>query len=235
MRDAICKKLLACLTILLVLPMAAHAMPAITCHCFTDRSYEPARPAAADPYFLATTQNSFFATVFHVDKKTIVMKKQGGTSPDDLWIAYWVASKSGMAPDTLLQARQKNKSWEDILTPMRLTAKIMGNRFTTALNTKLSSARLAETVVDELFLSYQLQSEVELTAVRQAGATNQELIISTVIAAKTGQPVRQIYLEAKGGLNTWGYLLQKAKIDTKNMQREISAILTLKNFHVSEK
>lgn len=52
---------------------------------------------------------------------------------------------------------------------MRLTAKIMGNRFTTALNTKLSSARLAETVVDELFLSYQLQSEVELCSPTSRG------------------------------------------------------------------
>ncbi len=32
-----------------------------------------------------------------------------------------------------------------------------------------------------------------------------------------------------------GLFFQKAKIDTKKMQREISAILTLKNLHVSEK
>ena len=235
MRQIACHSFHLSLLILLMLPMPALAIPAITCHCFKDRSFDAGRPAAADPYFLATTQNSFFATVFNADKKTIVMKKQQGTSPDDLWIAYWVASGSGESPETLLQSRQKNKSWEDILTPLRLTAKTTGNHFTNAVNTKLSSARLAEAVVDELFLRYQLQSEAELAAVRQTGATSQELIISTVIAAKTGQPVRQIYLEVKGGLNTWGYLLQRAKIDTKNMQREISAILTLKNLHPSEK
>ena len=84
---------------LLLLPMPARAVPAITCHCFTDRSFDPSRPALADPYFLATTQNSLFALAFNVDKKTIVMKKQQGASPDDLWIAYWIASKSGMSPE----------------------------------------------------------------------------------------------------------------------------------------
>jgi len=64
--------------LLILLPMPALAIPAISCHCFTDRSYQPSRPAAADPYFLATTQNSFFAVVFNVEKKNIVIKKQQG-------------------------------------------------------------------------------------------------------------------------------------------------------------
>ncbi|MEI7818227.1 MAG: hypothetical protein WCI45_13655, partial [Desulfuromonadales bacterium] len=83
------------LSLLLFLPDSSPAAPAITCHCFTERKYDFSRPAVADPYFLATTQNSFFATYFAVDKKVIVMKKQTGSSADDLWIGYWIASKSG--------------------------------------------------------------------------------------------------------------------------------------------
>lgn len=88
-------KILFCFILMYTLPISAYAIPAITCHCFTDRSYDAAHPAAADAYFLATTQNAFFALVFNTDKKSVVMKKQQGTSPDDLWIAYWVASKTG--------------------------------------------------------------------------------------------------------------------------------------------
>ncbi|HZV82147.1 MAG TPA: hypothetical protein VFF53_08275, partial [Geobacteraceae bacterium] len=106
------------LLLLLALPMPARAIPAITCHCFTDRSYDPARPALADPYFLATTQNSFFAEVFNMDKKNLVMKKQQGTASDDLWIAYWVAVKTGMSPDALLKAKQ-DKEWKDVLAPLQ--------------------------------------------------------------------------------------------------------------------
>ena len=227
MRYVTCNNLQLSLVILLMLPMSALAIPAITCHCFTDRSYNPSQPAMADPYFLATTQNSFFAAVFNVDKKTIVMKKQQGTSSDDLWIAYWVASKANTSSEKLLQAKQGKEVWKDVITPLRISTKALGVRFTSALNTKSSTARLAETVVDELFLRYQLLADAELAAMRQAGASNQELIIATVIAVKMRQPVKQTYLEVKSGSKTWGSLLLGAKIDAKNMQREISTVLKL--------
>jgi hypothetical protein len=213
--------------ILIIFPLSVLAIPTISCHCFKDRSYDAAHPAAADPYFLATTQNSFFALVFSTDKKNIVIKKQQGTSPDDLWIAYWVASKTGVSPDTLLQAKLKNEAWQDVLAPLRLTTKVLGTQLSNALYAKSSTANLAARVVDELFLKYKIISNGELVAIRQAGASNQELIVASVIAAKTRQPANQVYLEVKNGAIAWGGLLQKAKIDTKNMQHEISSILKL--------
>ena len=75
------------LCMVLLLPLSTPAAPAITCHCFTDRSYDPSRPTLADPYFLATTQNSFFAALFTADKKMIVMKKQSGSSAEGRLIA----------------------------------------------------------------------------------------------------------------------------------------------------
>lgn len=219
-------KIFFCL-ILLFIPMSAYAIPAITCHCFTDRSYDAAHPAAADAYFLATTQNSFFAIVFNTDKKTIVMKKQQGTSPDDLWIAYWVASKSGATPESLLQAKAKSESWKSAVEALRLSQKNMGARFSNALTANVPADRLSEAVVDELFLKGELLGEWDLSALRKAGATNQELIIATVIATRSRQPAKQLYLEVKSGIRSWGSLLSAAKINTKNMQQEISGILKL--------
>jgi hypothetical protein len=210
-----------------MLQIPVHAIPAITCHCFTDRSYDAAHPAVADNYFLATTQNSFFAIAFKTDKKTIVMKKQRGTSPDDLWIAYWIASKSGTTPDNLLQSKRQNDAWKNVIVPLRLPPEILGTQFTIALNANVPTGRLSEAVVDELFLKDQLLGEGDLSALRKAGATNQELIVATVIATKTRQPAKQLFLEVKAGTKTWGSLLSAAKIDTKNMQQEIVSILKL--------
>jgi hypothetical protein len=216
------------LSFLSVIPISAHAIPAITCHCFTDRSYEPTRPAAADPYFLATTQNSFFATVFNIDKKSLVMKKQQGTSSEDLWIAYWVASKSGSSANSLLQAKSKSDSWKSVIVPLRLSSKILGVGFSGVLTIDGSANQLSKAVVDEIFLQNQLLGEWELDSLRKAGATNQELIIVTVIATKMKQPAKQLYLEVKSGTKSWGSLLSAAKIDTKNMQQEMVSILKLR-------
>ncbi|MDD5104328.1 MAG: hypothetical protein PHC49_01820 [Desulfuromonadaceae bacterium] len=220
-------KILLCLSLWFLFPLSAYAIPAITCHCFTDRSYDTAHPAAADPYFLATTQNSFFAIVFNTDKKSIVMKKQQGTSPDDLWVAYWVASKAGKIPDSLLLAKSKSDSWKNVLVPLNLPLKSLGARFSNALNANVPSDRLSEAVVDELFLKDRLLGERDVADMRKAGANNQELIIATVIATKTKQSAKQLYLEVKAGTKTWGSLLSWTKIDTKNMQQEVANILRL--------
>jgi len=224
MRHLACNRFYLGLAILLALPVPASAIPAITCHCFTDRSYDAARPAAADPYFLATTQNSFFAAAFGVDKKTVVINKQKGVSADNLWVAYWLAARSGADPDSLLQGRKTKGSWQATI-PKAIPVKTMGVRFSDALKNNAGDERLAEVVVDELLLRFRFYREPELAALRKAGAGNRELILAGLIAAKTRQPATRIYRNVKGGGVSWGTLLTRAGIDSTEIQSEVAALV----------
>ena len=209
--------------ILSMLPAPAFAIPAIACHCFTDRSYDAAHPAAADPYFLATTQNSFFAAAFGIDKKTIVINKQRGVSADDLWVAYWIAARTGADPATLIQERTTKGSWRQVATVSAIPVKSLGTRVADALKANAADERLANAVVDELLLRFRFYGEPELTALRKAGAGNQELVLAGLVAAKIRQPTIQLYRNVRGGSTSWGALLQRAKIDPAEIQSEVAA------------
>ncbi len=213
------------LSMLLLLPLSSPAAPAITCHCFTDRSYDPSRPALADPYFLATTQNSFFAALFSVDKKKIVMKKQTGSSAEDLWVAYWVASKSGSSAEDLLTARGKKDSWKDVIAPLGLPAKSLGERFAAEVTAGASSSSLAQAIVDGVLVRHRLIGEQELTVLRHEWGTNQEVIMTALIAARTRRPPVRVYQEVKKGTKSWGAFLGEAKLQPAGIQTEFATLL----------
>ncbi|MBT1072857.1 hypothetical protein [Pelotalea chapellei] len=210
---------------LLMAPLPALAIPAITCHCFTDRSYDPARPTMADPYFLATSQNSFFAAAFKIDKKMIVMKKQRGVSATDLWVSHWLASKTGTDPESLLQARKTKATWQQVITPLRVPEKAIGKQFAEALKANAADDRLADLVVDELLLRFRLYGEAELGTMRKAGAGNQEIILASLIAFKTRQPPSALYHEVKKGSKSWGTQLTYADIAPAEIQKEYEGLI----------
>ena len=213
------------LSMLLLLPLSSPAAPAITCHCFTDRSYDASRPALADPYFLATTQNSFFAALFNVDKKMIVMKKQTGSSADDLWVAYRVASGSRATAEVLLALRGKKGSWKEVVVPLGLPAKSLGEKLTAEVASGASAASLAQVIVDEALVRHRLIGEQDLAVLRQEWGTNQEVIITALIAARTRRPPIQIYRDVKKRTKSWGAFLGEAKIQPSGIQAEFATLL----------
>lgn len=213
------------LNILLLLPLSSPAATAITCHCFTDRSYDPARPSLADPYLLATAQNSFFAVLFNVDKKTIVMKKQAGGSADDLWVAYWVASKSGTTGETILAVKEKKQSWKEVVVTMGIPSRTIGEPFAAEVAGGASDARLSQLIVDAVLLRHRLLGEQELVAMRKEWASNKEVIMTALIAIKTKRSAVRIYRDVKSGTKSWGRLLNEAKIQTGDIQSEFALLL----------
>src|SRR5512145_1248718 len=97
------------------LPAAASAVPTVTCHCFKNRSFDPADPPAADPYILAATRSSLLSAAFGVPKATLVRAVMTGTPPEDLWIAHWSAERTGREAAWLLGAIAETGSWRAAL------------------------------------------------------------------------------------------------------------------------
>ncbi len=220
------KRSLLSLMVLLLLPLQALALPTINCHCFTDRSYDPDRPAAADPYYLASTQNTFFAAVYHTDKKNLVLKKQKGTTMEDLWVAFWVADKAGANPEVLLQARQDKGFWHEVLPPAGISAEQLGAPFFDALRTEGAGSPLDQLVVDDLLTRFHLLNAVQRGELRQDGASNQEMILAALIGKKTGRSPAQLYKNVKLGPKSWSGILDEARIELAQLHREISGLLS---------
>lgn len=229
MRLATCRHLYLVLLLLALFPATSRAIPAITCHCFTERAYDPARPSGADPYLLATTQNSFMAAAFVVEKKTIVLKKQAGVEGDDLWIAYWLAARTGRDVEKLLQERKGKVSWRQVVAALAITDNTPGARVAAALKKNAPDEQLAMAVVDELLLRFRFHSDTELSQLQQAGASHQEKILVGLIAAKIRQPATRIYRQVKEGKASWGELLQRAQISPPEIQAKVAALVTANN------
>src|SRR6266568_2914768 len=102
--------------LLAALPLAVSAAPAgAACHCFTDRTSDPTRPSAADPYILATTRSSLLSAAFGVPKAELVRAVMSGTAAEDLWVAHWAGARLGRLAGTLLEAKAGSGSWKAAL------------------------------------------------------------------------------------------------------------------------
>lgn len=154
-------------------------------------------------------------------------KSNKSTSGDDLWVAYWLGMKAGLAAEDLLKSKTDQDTWRKVTAAHRIATQGLGPAFNEALQKDAPASRLSQLAVDDLFRSYRLLSDEELTDLRQAGASNQEVILAALVAAKTGGSARQVCQAVKSGGKTWGAFLQQAKIDAGNMHQELVAALKL--------
>jgi len=120
-KNTVKRVLLALLFLILALPgLDAAAEPAVTCHCFRDRTYNPADRFASDDYLLTTVFNSLTAEYFSVPKRQIVMlKMKGGKSNDDLLIGLYISRYTGLEVSDLLE-KKDNGQWRQVLSEIPL-------------------------------------------------------------------------------------------------------------------
>lgn len=211
------------LTIMFTLPVQAN----VSCHCFKQRTYEPARPDSADPYILATARNGLLAAVSGIPKSDVVRARMTGATEKDLWFSLYLSGRTGTAPKTLKGARAASGSWTEALDSLNLSTEELGPGFQTArragddpgMSRALADAALAE--------GFRVTGE-SLKRLREAGAGNAEIALSLLLAQRTGQKPEAVLKEVELKKQTWGSILFSAGIAPESVSDLIAEMFVAK-------
>jgi len=210
----------------LLLSNSVFAMQITGCHCFQNRQFDPAQPGAVDPYLLATTQNSFLAAIFGIDKKQIVQAKmRGGASGDNLWIAHFIGLKTGADAKDLLDSRKTSGSWKKALEQIKVNYKLLGSYFERPFAQDISDKEMSSMIVDQMIIDYFGAKKSDIKIMRSRGAQNKEIILSSFLYRKTNRSASFYYSSVSSGQSTWGTLLHGLEIEAKEMGVEINKML----------
>jgi hypothetical protein len=212
----------------IALPLAggAAANSVISCHCFQERAYDPARPQIADPYLLATTQNTFMAIIFDLAKRDLVQAKMGGTSGDHLWVAHYLASEHGVPSAPLLTARQRSGTWRGALHAIDFGTLRSGERFAALLHNEAADQSLAAAAADEMLVERFGAQASELERLRFRGADTAQVILCSLLARKSGRSIFDIHDDFSSGRSSWGQLFDAAGLQPGALlEREIRGFM----------
>jgi len=209
--------LAAALALAVVVPSVVVADATGPCHCYRDRSFDPARPRAADPYILASTRISLLSAVFGPSKRELVEAVMTGTSPDDLWIAHWAAVRSGRRAASLLDAKDAKKSWKAVLGAVDG----LGKSFEEAIARGSTDGDLAAIAVDDVLASRVGVEPGAVAASRKMGATTSEVILAVVLASRIQTTPTTVLAPVKSGNVTWGAVLQGLGLTPKDIDEVV--------------
>lgn len=212
------------LALLLALASPAPGAPIIACHCFQDRSFDPAEPRRVEPYLLATTRNSFLAVAFGQSKKETVRLRMAGTAGADLWVAYYLAAKMKAPAGELLQSRTKTDSWLNVLAGRGIDPRQTGPLFGNVLAAGGNDQALADAAADETLGIVTGVAPGELIQFRERGADTGEIILALLISQRIGRPALNLHAEVQAGRATWGGLIDSAGIQPAEMEWAVKTL-----------
>lgn len=216
-------------TLLLALALALAVPPvgalAVSCHCFRDRFFDPGRPGAADPYVLATAQNSVMAAAFGLEKRAIVQAKMTGSANEDLWLAHFVAARTGLTAAELLDARARSGSWAGALSGLGVEPERVGGRLAGLLRRASTDAALASAVVDAVAAEGLQATGEDLEALRGAGASDAETVAAVLLSRLTERAPAGLFAEVRSGASTWGALFHEAGVEPPNIDEAARKLL----------
>ena len=208
--------IIALLLLLCALPAAA--APTINCHCFQERSFDPARPDAADSYLLATTYNSFQAQLLGLSKKTLVKTKMSGGKDSDIWISGYLAKETGLSIEEIVSQRGASPSWGALAKAKGVALPAAGVE---ASNDEALARSIAIAAAADAF-GAELKGLQRLGA---GGASVKELVLAAFLGRLTGQAPKDLIGQVGSGKTSWGELATRADLPFGAVEERIAALL----------
>lgn len=211
----------ACLAFAVSRPAPARAAPTVDCHCFQDRTWDPTRPASADPYVLATTRSSLLSASFGAGKGSLVRAVMSGTPADDLWVAYWAGARAGRDPAALLAVKLERGSWKAALAG----AKGLGPAFDAALSSGAGETALSAIAIDDVLLGRLHANAEDLALLRAAGARSEEVVLAAVLSVRLNAPAMTMLARVRAGKASWSSTLNDVGLAPRDMDAVVRALV----------
>jgi len=193
--------------IALLLLFTSKPVPAastVACHCFQERTYQPQQSHAADPYFLATTQNSLLASYYGIDKRSVVKAKMSGADGNDLWIAHELARRGEVPVEKLKRTRAEAGNWQAAVTLLRLAPRLDAE----LIELLGQPAVLAAWIIDDLLVTALQVDPAVLLQLRQLGADSQQRLLAVLLGSSGDSDPHTVFQRHVVG-SSWGELLHK--------------------------
>jgi hypothetical protein len=210
---------------LLLFPLSAAANPVISCHCFQDRSFDPTRPDAVDPYLLATTQNSLMAASFALVKRDLVKAKMTGTSGDALWVAHYLATRSDQNASRLMSNYGRTGSWQATVTALKIPKGNLDLRFAALLAGNADGEVLAAAIADEMVTTLLGADPTAVERIRFRGGATPEIILATFLGRKSNRSPVDLYGDVTAGRTSWGEILDGLGMAPGSIEEEIRGLV----------
>ncbi|HKL49475.1 MAG TPA: hypothetical protein VJ882_07460 [Desulfuromonadales bacterium] len=206
---------------LIGLPGFSEATPAISCHCFQNREFDPNQPAAADTYLLTTTFNTFQALALEIEKKSIVRAKMSGRASEYLWLRHWFAKETGLSVDEIGQKYHALGSWREL----GRQEGIAGPDGLSPPEDAFSSDRqLAESIALWEMARYFGVEPGKLVELRKKGASLKEMALSLFISALTSHSAEEVFDRVHADETSWGTAARKAGITFSAVEPKMSKL-----------
>ena len=192
------------------------------CHCFRNRTFDPADRYSADDYLLTTTYNALIATRFDISKRQIVMKKmKGGINGDDLLIGLYVSARTSTPLDILLSIRDNGGSWQDILQAPNLKEKGTADAILSRIRSGSKTEEITRMITDNMLCAQYNCSRENLDNLQKNNLSDKETGLVFALKKQTGASLEKIVKMYQQQKMSWSEIAHHFKLTPAEVGKNI--------------